>query len=41
MKRSPGIRALLDLEESKYSIEQIAAKTGTSPATSRVVWLTT
>jgi len=28
MKRSPGIRALLDLEESKYSIEQIAAKTG-------------
>jgi hypothetical protein len=32
MKRSPGIRALLDLEESKYSIEQIAAKTGTSPA---------
>jgi hypothetical protein len=32
MKRSPGTRSLLDLEESKYSIEQIVAKTGTSPA---------
>ncbi len=31
MEEAQGFRALLDLEEPKYSIEQIAAKTGKSP----------
>ncbi|NYF53600.1 ParB/RepB/Spo0J family partition protein [Tunturiibacter gelidoferens] len=31
MEEASGFRALLDLEESKYSIEQISAKTGKSP----------
>ena len=32
MEEAQGFKALLDLEEPKYSIEQIAAKTGKSPA---------
>lgn len=32
MEEAQGFRALLDLEEPKYSIEQIAAKVGKSPA---------
>src|SRR5580692_1830956 len=32
MEEAQGFRALLDLDEPKYSIEQIAAKTGKSPA---------
>jgi ParB family chromosome partitioning protein len=32
MEEANGFRALLNLEEPKYSIEQIAAKTGKSPA---------
>ncbi len=32
MEEAQGFRALLDLEEPKYSIEQIGAKTGKSPA---------
>lgn len=32
MEEAQGFRALLDLEESKYSIEQIAARTGKSPS---------
>src|SRR5260370_17093394 len=32
MEEASGFRALLDLEEPKYSIEQISAKTGKSPA---------
>ena len=32
MEEASGFRALLNLEEPKYSIEQIAAKTGKSPA---------
>lgn len=32
MEEAQGFRALLDLEESKYSIEQIAAKIGKTPA---------
>ncbi|MCU1250424.1 MAG: parB-like partition protein [Edaphobacter sp.] len=31
MEEASGFRALLDLEEPKYSIEQISAKTGKSP----------
>ena len=31
-EEAQGFRALLNLEEPKYSIEQIAAKTGKSPA---------
>jgi ParB family chromosome partitioning protein len=31
MEEANGFRALLNLEEPKYSIEQIAAKTGKSP----------
>jgi ParB family chromosome partitioning protein len=31
MEEAQGFKALLDLEEPKYSIEQIAAKTGKSP----------
>src|SRR5260370_3620777 len=31
MEEASGLRALLDLEEPKYSIEQISAKTGKSP----------
>jgi ParB family chromosome partitioning protein len=31
MEEATGFRALLDLEEPKYSIEQISAKTGKSP----------
>ena len=32
LEEAQGFRALLDLEEPKYSVEQIAAKTGKSPA---------
>ena len=32
MEEAQGFRALLDLEEPKYSIEQIAARTGKSPS---------
>jgi ParB family chromosome partitioning protein len=32
MEEAQGFKALLNLEEPKYSIEQIAAKTGKSPA---------
>ena len=32
MEEAQGFRALLNLEEPKYSIEQIAAKTGKTPA---------
>jgi ParB family chromosome partitioning protein len=32
MEEASGFRALLDLEEPKYSIEQISAKTGKNPA---------
>ncbi len=32
MEEAQGFRALLELEEPKYSIEQIAAKVGKSPA---------
>jgi ParB family chromosome partitioning protein len=32
MEETQGFKALLDLEEPTYSIEQIAAKTGKSPA---------
>jgi ParB family transcriptional regulator, chromosome partitioning protein len=32
MEEAQGLRALLDLDEPKYSVEQIAAKTGKSPA---------
>ena len=32
MEEANGFRALLNLEEPKYSIEQIAARTGKSPA---------
>jgi ParB family chromosome partitioning protein len=32
MEEAQGFKALLDLEEPKYSVEQIAAKTGKSPA---------
>jgi ParB family chromosome partitioning protein len=32
MEEAQGFRALLNLEEPKYSIEQIAARTGKSPA---------
>ena len=32
MEEAQGFSALLDLEEPKYSIEQIAAKTGKAPA---------
>jgi ParB family chromosome partitioning protein len=32
LEEAQGFRALLDLEEPKYSMEQIAAKTGKSPA---------
>ena len=32
MEEAQGFRALLNLDEPKYSIEQIAAKTGKSPA---------
>jgi len=32
MEEAQGFKALLDLEEPKYSIEQIAAKTGKQPA---------
>ena len=32
LEEAQGLRALLSLEEPKYSIEQIAAKTGKSPA---------
>ena len=32
MEEAQGFRALLDLEEPKYSIEQIAAKVGKTPA---------
>ena len=32
LEEAQGFRALLNLEEPKYSIEQIAAKTGKSPA---------
>jgi ParB family chromosome partitioning protein len=32
MEEANGFRALLNLEETKYSIEQIAARTGKSPA---------
>lgn len=32
MEEARGFKALLDLEQPKYSIEQIAAKTGKSPA---------
>ena len=32
MEEAQGFKALLDLEEPKYSIEQIAAKTGKTPA---------
>ena len=32
MEEAEGFRALLNLEEPKYSIEQIAAKTGKSAA---------
>jgi hypothetical protein len=39
MNCSPGIRAPLGLDESKYSIEQIAAKNGTSPAYIPARWL--
>jgi ParB family chromosome partitioning protein len=32
LEEAQGFRALLNLDEPKYSIEQIAAKTGKSPA---------
>jgi ParB family transcriptional regulator, chromosome partitioning protein len=32
MEEASGFRALLDLEDPKYSIEQISAKTGKNPA---------
>jgi ParB family transcriptional regulator, chromosome partitioning protein len=32
MEEANGFRALLNLEEQKYSVEQIAARTGKSPA---------
>src|SRR5277367_3756534 len=32
MEEAQGFRALLNLEEPKYSIEQIAARTGKNPA---------
>lgn len=32
MEEAQGFKALLDLEEPKYSVEQIAAKTGKAPA---------
>jgi ParB family chromosome partitioning protein len=32
MEEAQGFRALLNLEEPKYSIEQIAAKVGKTPA---------
>ena len=32
MEEAQGFRALLNLEEPEYSVEQIAAKTGKSPA---------
>uniref|UniRef100_E6PZT7 Uncharacterized protein n=1 Tax=mine drainage metagenome TaxID=410659 RepID=E6PZT7_9ZZZZ len=32
LEEAQGFRALLNLEEPKYSIEQIAAKTGKTPA---------
>jgi ParB family chromosome partitioning protein len=32
MEEAQGFRALLDLEDPKYSIEQIAAKVGKTPA---------
>ena len=32
MEEAQGFKALLDLEEPRYSVEQIAAKTGKSPA---------
>ena len=32
MEEAQGFKALLDLDEPKYSVEQIAAKTGKSPA---------
>jgi ParB family chromosome partitioning protein len=32
MEEASGFRALLDLDEPKYSIEQISARTGKSPA---------
>jgi ParB family chromosome partitioning protein len=32
LEEAQGFRALLNLEEPKYSVEQIAAKTGKSPA---------
>jgi ParB family chromosome partitioning protein len=32
MEEAQGFRSLLDLEEPKYSVEQIAAKTGKTPA---------
>jgi ParB family transcriptional regulator, chromosome partitioning protein len=32
MEEAQGFRALLDLEDPKYSIEQLAAKVGKTPA---------
>ena len=32
LEEANGFRALLNLEEPKYSVEQIAARTGKSPA---------
>ena len=32
MEEAQGFRALLDLEEPKYTVEQIAAKVGKTPA---------
>src|SRR6201994_1784808 len=43
LEEAQGFRALLNLEETRYSIEQIAAKTGKSPAliATRPSWMRT